>query len=213
MKNKLIPSIIVILACALLSWGWQHHKIRAFPAHTSSLLAPAFDPQEKGVDIYVELLSTEESKELLGHDLLNKGIQPLHFTIHNNSATSYRLSEKGVDLKQIEGKKIAKKLYKQTIPRAVAFKIMSFLFWPFTIPSTVDSVHSFYSYKKMRKDFALKSLREEIIPVYATFHRILFVPKEAMKERFQVTLIEEKGNEPLVLTIQQHEPRPLNTQS
>jgi hypothetical protein len=204
-KEKFFVGLLVVITGAFLSLGWQHHQVRPFNALAQPLLPSALDPQEKGVEVQVKLLSSGESEQLLGHDLLKRDIQPLHFTIHNNSPNAYSLSREGVELTQIEAKKVAKKLYRLTLPRAVAFKVISFLFWPFTIPSTIDSVHSYYSYKQMRKDFELKSLKEELLPVYATFHRILFVPSREMKERFNMTMIDEEKQEPLVLTIQQSE--------
>ena len=197
MKEKFFVALIVILSGAFLALGWQHHQIRPFIALTHPFLAPAtFDPKENGVEVQVKLLSHSESKKLLGHDLLNENIQPLQITIHNNSPKIYVLSRDGVELKQIEAKKVAKKLYYNTIPRAVAFRVFSFLFWPFMVPSTIDSIHSYYSYRKMRKDFEVKALKEEMIPVYATFHRILFIPSSEMKETFHMTVIEESSKSP-----------------
>jgi hypothetical protein len=65
------------------------------------------------------------------------------------------------------------------------------------IPGTIDTIHTFHSYKLLKKDYFAKSIKAETVPVYSTVNRILFVPKEDFKEKFTVTLMntEKEGFE------------------
>ncbi len=60
------------------------------------------------------------------------------------------------------------------------------------IPGAIDTIHTFHTYKLLKKDYAAKALKDEIIPVYSTVNRILFVPQDDFKDQFTVTLIETK---------------------
>jgi len=166
-----------------------------------------FHPKEKGVDVQLRTLTAEESRALLGHDLPSKGVQPLQVTIQNNSPETYRFSPEGIDLANIDPRDVAKKVRKAAIPRMIGFKILGMLFWPFMIPGTIDSIHTFHSYKLLKKDYRAKAVKDEVIPVYSTFNRILFVPVEDFRNEFTVTLVDLHKLEPLVFSITMVEER------
>jgi len=67
------------------------------------------------------------------------------------------------------------------------------------IPSTIDGIRTYAHYKNMYRDYHAKSLKEkgEIVSPYSTFHRILFVPKDEVKEVFQVTVIDLETLDPM----------------
>ena len=204
--NKRIFSFIVLLAGACLSLGWHHHIIKPLPSVALTWLIP-LHPNDKRVDIQIKTLTSQESRELLGHDLPSKGVQPLHLTIQNNSPESYHFSPETIDLSSIDPRDIAKKIRKTALPRMVGFKILGMLFWPFMIPGTIDSIHTFHSYKMLKKDYRAKAVKDEVIPVYSTFNRILFVPMDDFKKEFTITLVDLHKLEPLVFTITMVEER------
>src|SRR5579862_71708 len=188
-KNFFYYASISILTGACLSWGWYHHHIRPLASIATSIL-PAFDPEQKTLEVHVKALSSDECKKLLGHNLPGKGVQPLHITIQNNSPYEYALTPDSVDLNHIDPKKVAQKIKNSAFPRSIAFKILGFLFWPFIIPGTIDTIHTFHTYKLLKRDYRAKAMKDEIVPVYATINRILFVPQDDFKDQFTVTLIE-----------------------
>lgn len=190
-KNFFYYASFTVLAGLCLSWGSYHHHIRDLTSIAPNMIS-AFDPQHKNVEVHVRTLSADASRYLLGHNLPSKGIQPLHLTIENNSPYEYEISPDTVDLEQIRPNHVAKKLQKSSLPRSIAFKIMGFFFWPLMIPGTVDTFHTMHSYKSLKRDYAAKSLQDEIVPVYSVVNRILFVPVENLKESFTITLIETK---------------------
>lgn len=198
--KKCLFSSIIIAAGICLTAGWQHHVIKPLPAAALTLLMP-FHPKEKGVDVQIRTLTSNESRILLGHDLPSKGVQPLHLTIQNNSPEAYSFSPEGIDLTSVDPTDVAKKIRKTALPRMIGFKILGMLFWPFMIPGTIDSIHTFHSYKLLKKDYRAKAVKDEVIPVYSTFNRILFVSEEEFRTEFTVTLVDLHKLEPLVFSI------------
>ena len=134
--------------------------------------------------------SPDESKQNFGHDLIRRGVQPLQLTIQNNTSNEYSLCPSSVDLPRVEASKIAFKVTKSAIPRGIAYRIASFFFWPFMIPSTIDSIRVMSHHNHLKKDLLSKSMRDEIVAPYSIFHRVLYVPRDEFKETFKVTLIE-----------------------
>lgn len=198
--KKRLSTLIVLFAAACLSLGWHHHVIQPLPVAALTCLA-ALHPDDKRVDIQIKTLTSTESRALLGYDLPSKGVQPLHLTIQNNSPESYSLHLEAIDVNSIDPRDVAKKIRKEAIPRMVGFKILGMFFWPFMIPGTIDSIHTLHSYKVLKKDYQAKAVKNEVIPVYSTFNRILFVPQEDFKKEFTITLIDLHRLEPLIFTI------------
>jgi len=135
-------------------------------------------------------MNSDESKQNFGHDLISRGVQPLQLSIQNNTSNEYSLCPSSVDLPRVEASKVAFKVTKSAIPRGIAYKVASLFFWPFMIPSTIDSIRVFSHHRSLKKDLMAKSMKEEIVAPYSTFHRVLFVPREEFKETFKVTLID-----------------------
>jgi hypothetical protein len=196
-KTFFYCSVLSVLTGICLSLGWHHHQIRPLSS-IAPLMLPAFEPENKMLDISIKPLSEDESKKLLGHNLPSKGVVPLHITIQNNSPYEYSISPDTVDLNSMESKQVAQKIRKSALPRSIAFKIMGFIFWPFMIPGTIDTIHTFHSYKSLKRDYAAKSMKDELVPVYSTVNRILFVPQEEYKQEFTMTLMEKEKSKAVV---------------
>jgi hypothetical protein len=199
-KNVFHSAVVIVLIGVCLSLGWHHHQVRPLSSIAPSMLS-VFHSEEKIVDIQVKAMSAEESKQLLGHDLLSRGVQPLQITIQNNSPNEYALNLESVDLDYIDAKEVARKIKKEALPRSIGFKVLGFLFWPFMIPGTIDSIHTFHSYKLLKRDYLAKTMKDEVVPVYSTLNRILFVPEADVKEKFTITLIGVKKFELYIFDI------------
>lgn len=169
------------------SWNYDHpHPLKTVATH---LLTP-FSPHESRVQVSAKAMNPNDCKHHFGYDLVRRGVQPLHLTIENNTPHEYSLCPSSVDLPRIEPRQIAFKVTKSAIPRGIAYRIASFFFWPFIIPSTIDGIRVMQHHQSLKKDLLAKSMRDEVVPPYSTFHRVLFVPKEKYQETFKVTLIE-----------------------
>lgn len=189
--NKYFSYGLVSIAGALsMMTGMEQHRLTStFGSIVAE--ATAFSP-EHNIVVTAKTFTPEDSKFLLGHDLISRGVVPVQVNIQNNTPNSYSLCASSVDLPHIDPKKVAFKVSKSAIPRAIGWKILSFIFWPLMIPSTIDGLRVYAHHKHLKKDYHAKSLKEngEIVSPYSTFHRILFVPKESVKETFAVTVID-----------------------
>jgi hypothetical protein len=188
--KKCFPiSLAVLAGIFLLTTGWERYE--SFPlTPVSTQLLPNLSLDHSKVLVVAKALTPNESKKNFGHDLISRGVQPLQLTIQNNTSSEYSLCPSSVDLPRIEASKIAFKVTRSSIPRGIGYKVASLLFWPFAIPGTIDSIRVFSHHKKLKKDLMAKSMREEIVAPYSTFHRVLFVPTEEFQQTFKVTLIE-----------------------
>lgn len=160
-----------------------------------------FTPQHHVV-VTAKTFTADESKFLLGDNLIHRGIIPVQVDVQNNTGNEYSLCASSVDLPHIDPKKVAFTVCKSAIPRAIFWRIASIFFWPLMIPATIDGSISYKHYRDLRKDLNAKSLKErgEVVSPYSTYHRILFVPKEGVKETFAVTVIDLATMEPTEIT-------------
>ncbi len=188
-KKLLLFAIGLLTTVFLLTTSFQRQQIHPLNSIALELL-PDFSLKQAHIQVFAKAMTKDESKQNFGHDLISRGVVPLQLTIQNNTSDEYSICPSSVDLPRIEASKIAFKVTKSTIPRAIGYKIASFFFWPFMIPSTIDSIRVMSHHKKLKKDLIAKSIRQEVVAPYSLYHRVLFVPKDKFETRFKVTLIE-----------------------
>ena len=194
--NKYISSLLVVSGLLLSSMTGSVHKSTGGVAAAQETITPF--TTEKQIAIQVKTLTPDESKLFLGHDLISRGTIPIQFDIENNTGNEYSLCASSIDLPHLNPKKVAFSVSKSAIPRMIGWRILSFFFWPLMLPATIDGIRTYSHYKFLCKDLNAKSLKEkgETVLPYSTYHRILFVPKEGVKEEFAVTLIDLETFEP-----------------
>lgn len=195
LKKHLPWGLATLAAIFLLTTGFERHQIHPLKPVTAELL-PTFALEEARVLVVAKAMTPEDSKRSFGHDLVSRGVQPLHLTIQNNTSEEYSLCPSSVDLPRIEPSKVAFKVTKSAIPRAIGYKVAGFFFWPFMIPGLIDSIRVMSHHQKLKKDLTAKSMRDEVVPPYTIYNRVLFVPKDEFKETFKVTLIELESLKP-----------------
>ncbi len=195
--KKLLPTTLLVLAgIFLLTTGWDRYRSNPLKPVAAELL-PTFSIEHVQVHVIAKAMTRDESKQNFGHDLISRGVQPLHLSIQNNTSDEYSLCPSSVDLPRIESSKIAFKVTQAALPRGIAYKIASIFFWPFMIPSAVDTIRVLAHHEHLKRDIMAKSMRDEVVAPYSTFHRVLFVPKEEFKQTFKVTLIELDSLKPI----------------
>lgn len=140
------------------------------------------------VTLSVKALTAEESEKYLKQDVLEWGYKPVQVTIENGSCDPYVLSPSSIDLPTVSASQVAKKVLKNSIARAVGFKIAGFIFFPFIVPGTIDSLMTHKNYRALKRGLSSKTVKEEIIAPYSVLQRVFFVPEEEYKEAFTVTL-------------------------
>lgn len=146
--------------------------------------------QKKGVHITAKVYDAKDSQTYLDRNLKNIGIQPVQVTIQNNTEKSYFLSEESINISNRSSGSIATALTLKTVPRSIGIKVAALFFWPMIFPSTIDSIHTFKSHKKLAADYQAKSLKKEgeWIPPYATVHRIVFTAQNEDISQMTVAL-------------------------
>lgn len=195
MKKAIIPSLI--LSCVFLS---MVSPVKIAPAGGISHSVKHLLKEEGEVRIWMKALTQEESEVYMKKDLLSINVQPVEIIIDNASADSYYFSPRSIDLPLVEERDILKKMFTSFLPRQIGFQVASLFFWPFMIPSTIDSLLSNKSYRKLAKQLLSKSVREESIAPYCTVHRIFFLEKDTHTEEFCVTLENEETLESKVFS-------------
>lgn len=154
------------------------------------LVAP-FDP-EVSVIVKARAYTSSESRRFLKHNLLAKGVQPVEIAIENHTGNQYSLSPSSLDINHMPADEAVSRLYRSTIPRQVALRVIGLFFWPVSIPGTIDGLYLHISQKKLRANYLAKSLKKEgeIIPEYATMYRVIFVSKKEMTQDIEFNLID-----------------------
>jgi hypothetical protein len=189
LKKTLSFGCALLAGIFLLTTSFYRQQIHPIQSVATQML-PDFSLNDTHILVFAKAMTPSESKRNFGHDLISRGVQPLHLTIQNNTPDEYSLCPSSVDLPRIEPSKIAFKVTQSTIPRAIGYKIASLFFWPFMIPGTIDSIRVFSHHKKLKKDLKAKSMRDEVVAPYSTYNRVLFVPQDQFQSTFKVNLIE-----------------------
>jgi len=187
-SKRFFPLLLVLMSFGFLSTGWFVSPITSL--HRSVPLLSPFSLQESRVAVVIRAMGPEESKRAFGHDLPSRGIQPLFIAIENNTSETYSLSPSSVNIDRMEPSQVAFQVTSSTFPRAIAYKVASFFFWPLMVPGTIDSIRVLTHHKQFKRDLLAKVVKNEVVAPYSIFHRVLFVPKEELQETVQVTLIE-----------------------
>lgn len=141
MSFKYIALVCGVSALFLYSWK-SGGSLIYFPE--------AMTMKDQPLEISAKVYSSEESREILRTDLVTEGFVPVEVTIQNPTDHAYAISAASTAMNSAKPKEIAWKLTKKAIPRGVGLKILSLLFWPFTVmapasPSGRVAKHSFFA--------------------------------------------------------------------
>lgn len=177
---------LVGLMAILTSWeGFRHGHMAAL---SSSMIA--FAQEAKGLKVTAKSYSKSESKKYLNRNLQSLGYQPIQVTVENNTNDSYLLSRDSISQPNDTARKVASKVIKKALPRSIGLKIASLFFWPLMIPSTIEGIYTLKTQAQVRKELSAKGVRdvgEEVAP-YSTYNRVIFVPKDEVRDTLTVTL-------------------------
>ncbi|MBS0620505.1 MAG: hypothetical protein JSS61_03490 [Verrucomicrobia bacterium] len=194
-EKNLSAAALMAVGLAFLAAGWERHQTHHMKPVAQELLESFSEGQHVGVVAHA--LTPDESKKLFGHDLISRGVQPVHLTIENHSASRYVLEEDVINLPCIEARDVAFRVSKSAIPRGIMYRVASLIFWPFSIPSSIDGMRTFVKHRQLKRDLKAKVVKHEVVPEYATIGRVVFVPVEGFSSAFKVTLTDEKTRRPL----------------
>ena len=193
--------ILPLIGCAALLLSMNHVFLNGSYFPSLVQLKEGF-AQEDHISLSIKALTLEEAKKQLNGDIVGWGYQPIQITIENQSSDPYLLSPDSIGLSLVDPKKVAKEIIKSSIPRAVGFKIAGLIFWPFSIPSVVDSLMTLKIHREMKKNLTSKAVKSEIIAPYSSFNRVFFVYLEEYKESFAITLQNQETLEDRVFLVE-----------
>jgi len=158
---------------------------------------------DKKLQVSARVYSARESEQVLNVDLIDKGYVPVEVTIQNQGDHSYAISMSSTPLRSEKPKNVAWKYHKGAVMRGMGWRVVSFLFWPLMIPSTIDSVVSFKKNRSLLKSLTAKGFKEldEIVLPYSLVKRLLYIPQEAFYSAFSVSMEDLDGDELVVIPV------------
>lgn len=192
-KNVLKAVFFGIFVSSAFYFVTDYHSYRPKnPVFVGSIVEPFKD---EGLYIQAKAYDAHDSAAYLNHDLNRVGFKPVQVTIQNNTKNRYILAASGVDIPNSGTGKVASYLTARHIPKSIALKVAGFVFWPFMIPATIDSIVTVKSHFNLKADYYAKSIKEEaeIIVPYSTLHRVLFIPEDQFTDSFTLCL-KDAGN-------------------
>lgn len=197
MNKKLGACLFALVGMFVILTSMESYKEHSLGGLSNTEVA--FSKEAQGLNVVAKTYTPTESRNFLRRNLLKSGYQPIQITVQNNTPNSYNLSAEGISMPTATPGKVAGSVSKKAIPRAIGLKIASFVFWPFMIPSTIDSIHTLKTHILLYKDYSAKSVREkqEIVAPYSTYNRVIFVPLKEVRETLTVTLIDQESDERL----------------
>jgi len=162
-----------------------------------------FTLDDKDLTVTARTLSAEESGTILKHDVVAKGYTPVEITISNQGSHTYEISRASTSLPCATASEIAWQETKGAIPRGIGLKVLGFIFWPFSIASSVDSIVTYKKHKKIVKILDAKGFKDEVerVSPYTLVKRVLYIPQEKFENSFTVALEDVTGDELVVVPV------------
>lgn len=187
----LFPLGLAGFVLAMLSFDTEH--LQPLPQPAGYVLS-----RENEDQVYIEAkaLTLNETRDYVNRDLMSRGFQPVLLQIDNTSPFSYELKKDLADIQLTSPRKIVREIGKSAIPRMIAYKVLGLIFWPLSIPGTIDSIRTWNKEYRLTKELEAKTLKHdgEVIPPYSSISRLLYVPKSDIKESFQLQLTNIENN-------------------
>lgn len=188
-KNIILISLVASIVSLSMSSGMGSGKEKAF---ISSWIKEGI-VQEDHITVSARVLTKEECKHHLRANVPKWGYQPIQITIDNHTESTYLLSPESIDLPTASSNEISRNIIRDSIPRAVVFNVLGFLFFPFSIAGTMSSFYTNKAYRSMKKTLRIREVKTEKVQPYTVYHRIFFVPVGEFKDSFSISLQEEES--------------------
>ena len=159
--------------------------------------------EDQALSVTAKVYSSSESEHILKTDLVARGYVPVEITIRNPGEYTYAISLASTAMNCARPKEIAWKESMRGIPRAVVLKVLSLFFWPFTIPSAIDSIYSLKKHTSTVSILTAKGLKEddEIVLPYSLVKRVLYIPEESFYNTFSFSLENLDSKELVVIPV------------
>lgn len=172
----------------------------AYKARPLARLTPANSMAKKDTITFAHRAFTRnDCKKYLDRDVIDKGYQPVHISIVNNTNRSVYFSRNNISLVSVDAEEVAQLVHTNTAGRATGYGVAALFIWPLAIPAIVDGVGSAEANKKLDSDFACKVLCDQTIRPCETLNGLIFVPVESYDPNFEIRLIDTETSDPIAL--------------
>lgn len=152
------------------------------------VLNPAKIEKIQNVAFNAKALTKEESKGLLGKDVISAGYRPIQITIENKGNDYIKYSPEDISLKTVPAQVVAESVFSNTTGKAVGWGIAGLFLPVLWIPGIVVSARSYEANQKIAKDFKEKSYIQRVVEPNSKMQDIIFVGLKDYNDNFTVTL-------------------------
>ncbi|NGX61013.1 MAG: hypothetical protein K940chlam9_00491 [Chlamydiae bacterium] len=151
-----------------------------------------------GLQVTARAYTKADCKYFLDRDVIRKGYQPIQVTVNNNTNKTFFFSPDGISLPTVSPKEVAKRVHTSTAGRIAGYGAAALVASPlFAIPAVVDGMKSADANHILDEDFLAKGAKDQLIFPQTSTNMLLFIPRSAYQETFQITLIDETTDQPV----------------
>jgi ketosteroid isomerase-like protein len=173
------------------------------PSPIPPVFTEEFTLEDRKLQVTAKAYTAEESRQILQTNLIGMGYIPVEVTIQNQGDHAYAISMASTAMSSARPKDVAWKYTVAGIPRAIGWKVLSYVFWPFTVPSTIDSIISYKKHRSIVKILTAKGFKEvdEVVLPYSLVKRLLYIPEKSFYDTFSVSMEDLNGDELVVVPV------------
>lgn len=180
MKSFIKPLLITLSVAAVAGVGFYFSR--------TMLVSPAKIEKIQNVSFTAKALTKQESKGLLGKDVISAGYQPIQITLENKGNDYLKYSPEDISLKTVPAQVVAESVFSNTTGKAVGWGIAGLFLPVLWIPGIVVSARSYEANQKLAKDFKEKSYVHRVVEPNAQMKDLIFVNLKDYNDNFTVTL-------------------------
>ena len=190
MKKGIFCSLFAVLGLVAVF----HRNVQPPQMFTHLDLTEERFAKEEAITLTVKALSEEESERYLQRNLIKWGYRPVQVTVDNRTSDPFLVDPQGVDLALDSASQVAKIAFKESIPRSIGLQVASLAFWPLSILSMMGSIKTMQTISHLKKSFAAKEFKKEVIAPFSCVSRILYIPEKEYEEKegFTMSMINQE---------------------
>lgn len=189
MKSLLVKSLLVSLAIATFAGLGIYFSKRSFTVVPEKV---------QNISFNCKALTQEESKGLLGKDVVSAGYRPLQITIENKGSDYLKYSPEDISLKTVPAQVVAESVFSNTTGKAVGWGIAGLFLPVLWIPGIVVSARSYEANQKLSKDFRERSYVHRIVEPNSKMQDLVFVSLKDCQDTFTITLTNQSSQEKVI---------------
>lgn len=186
-RHILTYSVLILIS------GCAHYN----PSTLCMLSTETAIPAKNNPDVLISWkpFNEDDCLDYLDRDVLSEGYIPVQVTIRNNSQDPLYLSPDNFSVPLSSPNEVSRKVHTSTCGRIVAWGVGGLIFFPLFIPAVLDGIKSIEANHALDADYAVKSLKEQVIQAYSVFNGLVFVPKQYANHKIEMYLVNQKTSQ------------------